>query len=59
MMSLGIGVPGTVLGMETARREYGTMSRERLMAPAIALARDGFYQRIGSSLLIWRLWRDA
>ncbi|HVA34360.1 MAG TPA: gamma-glutamyltransferase [Candidatus Baltobacteraceae bacterium] len=39
---LAVGVPGTVLGMETARREYGTMSRRRLMAPAIALARDGF-----------------
>jgi gamma-glutamyltranspeptidase/glutathione hydrolase len=37
-----IGVPGTVAGMETARREFGTMSRAKLMAPAIALARDGF-----------------
>ena len=39
---LAIGVPGTVAGMETARREYGTMSRRRLMAPAIALAKDGY-----------------
>ncbi|MBV8373130.1 MAG: gamma-glutamyltransferase, partial [Candidatus Eremiobacteraeota bacterium] len=39
---LAIGVPGTVLGMESARREFGTMSRAALMAPAIALARDGF-----------------
>jgi len=39
---LAVGVPGTVLGMETARREFGTMSRAALMAPAIALARDGF-----------------
>ncbi len=39
---LAVGVPGTVLGMETARREFGTMSRASLMAPAIALARDGF-----------------
>ncbi len=37
-----IGVPGTVAGMETARREFGTMSRARLMAPAIALANNGF-----------------
>ena len=39
---LAIGVPGTVLGMETARKEFGTMSRSALIAPAIALARDGF-----------------
>jgi gamma-glutamyltranspeptidase/glutathione hydrolase len=39
---LAVGVPGTVAGMETARREYGTMSRQRLIAPAIALARNGF-----------------
>lgn len=39
---LAVGVPGTVLGMETARREFGTMSRAALMAPAIRLARDGF-----------------
>ncbi len=39
---LAVGVPGTVLGLETARREYATMSREALMAPAIAIARTGF-----------------
>ena len=37
-----IGVPGTVAGLEAARREFGTMSRQRLMAPAIALARNGY-----------------
>ncbi len=37
-----VGVPGTVLGLETARVRYGTMSREALMAPAIRLARAGF-----------------
>jgi gamma-glutamyltranspeptidase/glutathione hydrolase len=37
-----VGVPGTVMGLETARVRYGTMSREALMAPAIRLARDGF-----------------
>jgi gamma-glutamyltranspeptidase/glutathione hydrolase len=35
-------VPGTVLGLDTALKEYGTMKREAVMAPAIALARDGF-----------------
>lgn len=37
-----VAVPGTVLGLETARVRYGTLSRARLMAPAIKLARDGF-----------------
>ena len=39
---LAVGVPGTVLGLETARTEFGTRSRQALLAPAIALARDGF-----------------
>ena len=39
---LAVGVPGTVMGLETAREEYGTRSRAALMAPAIALAEDGF-----------------
>ncbi|MBU3077520.1 gamma-glutamyltransferase [Sphingomonas sp. XMGL2] len=39
---LGVGVPGTVLGLETARTRYGTMSRAALMAPAIRLAREGY-----------------
>ena len=37
-----VAVPGTVMGLETARVRYGTMSRAALMAPAIKLARDGF-----------------
>ncbi|BFO08596.1 gamma-glutamyltransferase [Serratia rubidaea] len=39
---LAAGVPGTVLGMETARKKYGKLSREQVMAPAIKLAREGF-----------------
>jgi gamma-glutamyltranspeptidase / glutathione hydrolase len=39
---LAVGVPGTVLGLETARQEYGTLSRAVLMAPAIRLAEEGF-----------------
>ncbi|MES1956292.1 gamma-glutamyltransferase [Salinisphaera hydrothermalis EPR70] len=39
---LGTGVPGTVMGLEEARRRFGTMSRKQLMAPAIRLARQGF-----------------
>ena len=39
---LAAGVPGTVMGLETARQEYGTLPRAVLMAPAIRLAQDGF-----------------
>jgi len=39
---LAAGVPGTVLGLETARREYGTLPRPALMAPSIRLAGEGF-----------------
>jgi gamma-glutamyltranspeptidase/glutathione hydrolase len=39
---LAVGTPGTVLGLETAREEYGTMPRAVLIAPAIALAEKGF-----------------
>jgi gamma-glutamyltranspeptidase/glutathione hydrolase len=36
------GVPGTVMGLDRALAEYGKLGRARVMAPAIALARDGF-----------------
>src|SRR5438874_10531764 len=39
---LAVAVPGTVLGLETMREKYGTMSREALMAPAIKLAEQGY-----------------
>ncbi|WP_208380150.1 gamma-glutamyltransferase [Psychromonas algarum] len=38
---LAIGVPGTVMGLEHARKNYGTLSRKQLMAPAIELAKQG------------------
>ncbi len=37
-----VGVPGTVMGLDRALREYGSLPRAAVMAPAIALARDGF-----------------
>ncbi len=39
---LAVGIPGTVSGLEFARRKYGTMSRAALIGPAIELADDGF-----------------
>lgn len=39
---LAVGVPGSVMGFETAREKYGTLSREELLAPAIRFAKDGF-----------------
>jgi gamma-glutamyltranspeptidase/glutathione hydrolase len=39
---LAAAVPGTVMGLETARERYGTLPRARLLAPAIALAGQGF-----------------
>jgi gamma-glutamyltranspeptidase/glutathione hydrolase len=39
---LAVGVPGTILGLESAREKYGTMPRAALMAPAIDLAQRGF-----------------
>ena len=39
---LAAGVPGTVMGLERAGKKYGRLARRALLAPAIALARDGF-----------------
>ena len=37
-----IGVPGSVAGMVYAEKKYGKLSLEKVMAPAIRLARDGY-----------------
>jgi gamma-glutamyltranspeptidase/glutathione hydrolase len=37
-----VGVPGTVAGLVYAEKQYGKLSLEKVIAPAIKLARDGF-----------------
>ncbi|EKN6264423.1 gamma-glutamyltransferase [Yersinia enterocolitica] len=39
---LAAGVLGTVLGMDSAQKKYGKLTRQQVMAPAIKLAREGF-----------------
>ncbi len=40
---LAVGVPGTVDGLLTVLARFGSKPAAELIAPAIALARDGFY----------------
>lgn len=44
---LAAGVPGTVAGFDYALSKFGTKNRSSVMAPAIALARDGFSLQAG------------
>lgn len=39
---LSAGVPGSVAGMDEAHKKYGTLPWKTLLAPAIALANNGF-----------------
>jgi len=56
---LAVGVPGTVMGLERARTEFGTRSRAALMAPAIALARNGYLIGPGDARIYRSLPSDA
>lgn len=44
---LAVAVPGTVAGLEMALAKYGTMKRNKLITPAIRLAREGFVLQQG------------
>jgi gamma-glutamyltranspeptidase/glutathione hydrolase len=46
---LAVGVPGTVLGLDTAQRQYGKLTRAQVMKPAIKLAREGFVLNRGDT----------
>jgi gamma-glutamyltranspeptidase/glutathione hydrolase len=50
--SLAIGVPGTVAGLFLAHKKYGKLPWEKVVAPAIALAREGFP-------LTWALYNES
>ena len=39
---LAVGVPGTVAGLQLALDKFGTLSRKKVMKPAIKLAQKGF-----------------
>ena len=44
---LSVAVPGTVLGLDSVLKEYGTMTREQVMSPAIKLAEEGYTLTLG------------
>jgi gamma-glutamyltranspeptidase / glutathione hydrolase len=49
---LGVGVPGTVMGLNTALAKYGTMSLRQVLAPAIKLAREGYVLQPGDVAIL-------
>ena len=49
---LAVGVPGSVMGFETALTRFGTMARSELMAPAIRFAHDGFVLEDGDAAML-------
>lgn len=55
---LAVAVPGTVLGFETVLKKYGTMSRQKVMAPAIALAEKGYVLTPGDVKLLDKYAED-
>ncbi len=46
-----VGVPGTVLGLDTALTRYGTMKRAAVMEPAIRLAKNGYVLKPGDAAI--------
>lgn len=46
-----VGVPGTVMGLDTALKRFGTMPRAKVMAPAIRLAEKGYLLEPGDAAI--------
>lgn len=55
---LGVGVPGTVMGLNTALARYGTMPLGKVIAPAIALAAKGYVLAPGDVKILDERARD-
>ncbi|WP_017462829.1 gamma-glutamyltransferase [Dyella ginsengisoli] len=55
---LGVGVPGTVMGMDEALRKYGHLSRQQVIAPAIRLAKQGFVLQQGDVNILGERTKD-
>lgn len=51
---LGVGVPGTVMGLNEALARYGTMPLRKVMAPAIELAAKGYLLESGDAEIMDR-----
>lgn len=49
---LAVAVPGTVKGLDQALSQYGTFTREQVMAPAIKLASEGFVLQQGDTQVL-------
>ncbi len=49
---LSVGTPGTVRGLEALHRRYGALPWQRLVAPAVRLAREGFHVPEGLAKLL-------
>lgn len=49
---LSIATPGTVLGLEAARKKYGRLERKSLISPSIQLASQGFILNQGDIKLL-------
>ncbi|MBB5718683.1 gamma-glutamyltranspeptidase/glutathione hydrolase [Stakelama sediminis] len=55
---LGVGVPGTVMGLNSALAKYGTMSLSQVMQPAIELAAKGYLLESGDVKILNSRTRD-